>query len=301
MPDQVSSQEIPEPKVCFVIMPISDPEGYEPSHFKRVYLDIFKPAIEKAGFVPDRGDDNKGSNLIQLEILKRIINAPLAICDLSSRNPNVMFELGIRQAFDKPVVLVKEYGTPEIFDIHPLRYTQYHRARIYHEVLEDQNKIYEAITATIQDPTAINSIVRLMSLTDPAKLPDASEIQNNPLFQILLAEMGDIKAELRYAQNRIISTHRPGKKSSTDGLLILNQLKHANTLLHRMLNNNSFNPEDLNNISEIILNSEKYESLSNLPDGANNLLLENKHLLKVCNEVLDNNSTIGDYVQAKNA
>lgn len=38
--------------MCFVIMPISDPEDYEEGHFKRVYDDIFATAIREAGYTP---------------------------------------------------------------------------------------------------------------------------------------------------------------------------------------------------------------------------------------------------------
>ena len=85
-----------ENNTCFVIMPISDCEGYEPGHFLRVYEDIIKPAVERSGYTPQRADETKNSNLIQLDILKKLIDAPIAICDLSTRNPNVLFELGIR-------------------------------------------------------------------------------------------------------------------------------------------------------------------------------------------------------------
>lgn len=50
---------------CFVIMPISDVEGYEKGHFERVYKDVFVPAIQKAGFKPFRADEDKGASLIQ--------------------------------------------------------------------------------------------------------------------------------------------------------------------------------------------------------------------------------------------
>lgn len=51
-----------------------------------------------------------------------------------------MFELGIRQAIDKPVVLIQEKGTQKIFDIVPLRYLEYSKDMKYHEVLESQKK-----------------------------------------------------------------------------------------------------------------------------------------------------------------
>ena len=44
-------------KECFVIMPISDAEGYDKGHFTRVYYDIIKPAVESAGHKPIRADE----------------------------------------------------------------------------------------------------------------------------------------------------------------------------------------------------------------------------------------------------
>lgn len=123
---------------CFIIMPIADPEGYPSGHFQHVYDDIIQPSCAAVGISPIRADDVKATNLIHLDILKRLIDAPIAICDLSSRNPNVLFELGIRQAFDRPVVLIQEEKTPRIFDIGPIRYLEYSREMKYHEVLITQ-------------------------------------------------------------------------------------------------------------------------------------------------------------------
>lgn len=83
---------------CFVIMPISDQAEYEPNHFTLVYQDIIIPAIEKAGMTPVRADETKNTNLIQLDIIRKVIESDIAICDMSSKNPNVFYELGMRQA-----------------------------------------------------------------------------------------------------------------------------------------------------------------------------------------------------------
>ena len=117
-PEHEQKQVAAQPE-CFVIMPIGDSDGYDKGHFSKVYEDIFKPACEKSNFKPVRADEVKQTNLIHLDILQKLIDSPMAICDLSSRNPNVLFELGLRQAFDKPTVLVQENGTPKIFDIGP--------------------------------------------------------------------------------------------------------------------------------------------------------------------------------------
>ena len=185
---------------CFVIMPIADPEGYEKGHFKKVYEDILKVACDKAGFNPFRADQVKQTNLIHLDILQKLIDSPMAICDLSNRNPNVLFELGLRQAFDKPTVLVQEVGTPKIFDISPLRYTEYRKELKYREVLEDQNYIAEAILATKEATDkgeGINSIVSLLSLSSPASLKDVSDNDAAKMLQVVMSEMNDLRTDFR--------------------------------------------------------------------------------------------------------
>lgn len=160
---------------CFVIMPISDPEGYEKGHFKKVYEDIFKVAINNAGYCPVRADDVLQTNFIHLDILQKLIHSPMAICDLSSRNPNVLFELGLRQAFDMPTVLLQEFGTQKIFDIAPMRITDYKKELNYREVLSDQKTIESVIRATKEATDkgdGINSLINLLSLSNPAKLKE---------------------------------------------------------------------------------------------------------------------------------
>lgn len=186
-----------ENKDCFVIMPIADCDGYEKGHFAHVYDDIIKPAIDKTEFNAIRADEVKETNFIHLDILKKLIDAPIAVCDLSTRNPNVLFELGIRQAFGKPVVLIQEKGTPKIFDIAPLRYLEYSKEMKYHEVLESQKSLQEAIEATKAaegDSGNINSIVKLMALSSPAIIPNLDNSNKEVLaLDVMRSQMNDLK------------------------------------------------------------------------------------------------------------
>lgn len=93
-------------KTCFIIMPIADHPDYEAGHFNRVYEYLIKPACIKAGYHPYRADDSKASHMIMFDILKKIMDCDMAICDLSSKNANVFYELGLRQAFNKKLSLL---------------------------------------------------------------------------------------------------------------------------------------------------------------------------------------------------
>lgn len=132
-------------KICFVIMPISDKQGYPSGHFANVYEQIFKPAIADAGFEPYRVDEDALSSSIIQKIYDGLSKAKMAICDLSSANPNVLYELGIRHSFDLPVVLVKDEKTDFIFDISPINTIIYQSDRVYENVISARNTIKEAI------------------------------------------------------------------------------------------------------------------------------------------------------------
>lgn len=199
-----NTEELP---VCFILMPISDPEGYSPGHFKLVYENIFKPACNIAGYRAIRADDVAQTNLIQLDILQKLLDAPMVLCDLSAHNPNTLFELGIRQAFDKPVVLVQEIGTQPIFDISPMRYTQYRSDQKYQDVLEDQKEIAAAIVSTKEEfekGLGVNSIVKLLSLAKSATVAEPGE---EPLLNLvhteILALRQDVKASIDEVQKQV--------------------------------------------------------------------------------------------------
>lgn len=183
---------------CFVIMPISDPEDYEPGHFKCVYEDILIPAIKEAGYTPKRADDDKSSSMIQVNIIQDIIESPMAVCDLSSRNPNVLFELGIRQAFDLPVVLVQEEGTPRIFDISTINTIDYRKTLLYRCVIEDRKKIKEAILQTKDNNKGINSIVKLLG-KNPAEKKEG--IDDNALLYTMSNQIQSIMNKLYDLEN----------------------------------------------------------------------------------------------------
>lgn len=239
---------------CFIIMPIGDCDGYPSDHFHHVYHNIIKPSVESANFIPIRADEIKSTNLIHLEILKKLIEAPMVICDLSTRNPNVLFELGIRQAFDKPVVLIQEKGTPKIFDISPLRYLEYSKDMKYHEVLETQKelkKYIELTQSTTIDSENVNSIVRLMAIGSPATLPTLKRSDKNALtLEIIYSQMVELK---KMVEEIITQKTKPSKNTT------ISPTNFSNKSLIKILNefNSSISKNNLNKEHNKISYDEK--------------------------------------------
>jgi hypothetical protein len=103
---------------AFIIMPFSE-KGKESRHegfFNEVLNSLIKPACNAADFGVETARAH-GSDLIHHTIIRQLIEADLVIADLTDHNPNVLFELGIRIALDRPVLLIRAKGTPAIFDV----------------------------------------------------------------------------------------------------------------------------------------------------------------------------------------
>ncbi|MBU2864682.1 hypothetical protein KO489_12560 [Reinekea forsetii] len=130
---------------CFVMMPFREPYG-------GYYDKIYKPAIEKAGLKPVRADDEIfGTGKIIDQIWTGINSAKVLIAELTTRNANVFYELGLAHALEKPVVLVSSNEEDVPFDLNHIRV-------IYYDVTDPFwgqkliEKVSENILSAIKNP-----------------------------------------------------------------------------------------------------------------------------------------------------
>lgn len=163
--EQEGKESLPKEKACLVIMPVAESSPYESGHFRRVYEYIIKPACTRAGLVPYRLEDMQQGSQIVVNKLREVITAEIAICDLSSRNSEVLYELGIRQGFGLPTLLIKDTVTDKIFDIRGLL------DFVYDETLrvDRVNKTVEEIAETLlvmyeSKDIKTNSIISLLGI-----------------------------------------------------------------------------------------------------------------------------------------
>lgn len=103
---------------CFVAMP------FAPT-FQSEYIRVIKPAIEAIGLLAVRGDEVYSKPRIVDDIWKSIRQCRLVVAELSGRNPNVLYEVGLAQAIGKPVVFLTREEGDVPFDLKALRYLFY--------------------------------------------------------------------------------------------------------------------------------------------------------------------------------
>ena len=120
-PEKVPSPVVAkEPRVrefldtCFVMMPFGE-------WFDRYYAEIYVPAIKEAGFEPVRADELFTTGSVVEQIWEQIEKAKLLLADLSGKNPNVFYELGLAHAAKKPVVFTAAHLDDVPFDLRHLR------------------------------------------------------------------------------------------------------------------------------------------------------------------------------------
>lgn len=108
-------------KICFVIMGYgkkTDPTLGKTFDLDKTYHNIIKPAVITAGYECVRGDEVQESGLIDRSMYGLLIYSDLVIADITTFNPNAIYELGIRHAA-KPfsTIVMKEKDGNIPFDI----------------------------------------------------------------------------------------------------------------------------------------------------------------------------------------
>ena len=106
-----------DPKLISIMMPFDD-------SFSRVYMAV-KNAIEAEDYACCRADDFWMHSSIMQDIIELICTSKVVICDLSGKNPNVLYEAGIAHTLGKEVILITQHMNDVPFDLRPLRCITY--------------------------------------------------------------------------------------------------------------------------------------------------------------------------------
>lgn len=93
--------------------------------FAPVYAELIKPAIEGAKLASIRSDDLKATGFLFESIAAEIQRSQVIVGDLSTQNPNVLFELGYAAALGKEIVYLTQDGEDVPSDLAGQRYVRY--------------------------------------------------------------------------------------------------------------------------------------------------------------------------------
>jgi len=127
-------------KLCFVLMPFH-------KDFKKVYSDGIKPAVKKAKLQPKRADEIFTSTPVVQDIWESINKSTLLIADVTDRNPNVFYEVGLSHALPKRLIIITQKKQDVPFDIQHIRWIPYTNTKSGRRQLS--SKLHRAIKAEL--------------------------------------------------------------------------------------------------------------------------------------------------------
>lgn len=141
---------VTESLTCGLVMPISAIEGCSAEHWAEVKSIICDAvdAVEDLNFIPKLVSEQDDVGVIQKRIVQNIYSSDIVVCDVSCKNANVMFELGMRLAFDKPTILVKDDKTEFSFDTGVIEHLVYPRDLRFSRIVGFKKALSDKIIAT---------------------------------------------------------------------------------------------------------------------------------------------------------
>lgn len=138
-----------KPGLCFVLMPFRPP-------LDEIYDQIIKPTIETmCNMECRRADDIYSSKPVIGDIWEYIQKAEIIIADLTGKNPNVLYELGLSHALCKRVILLAPSTEDVPFDLRHFRFIIYEQSFNREKLAQDLSKAVSSICEeTINDEDA---------------------------------------------------------------------------------------------------------------------------------------------------
>ncbi|MDA5627069.1 MULTISPECIES: hypothetical protein [Agrobacterium] len=186
---------------CGIIMPIADMAGYEKGHWLRV-REVLDQAIQAANYVPRLVSESEDTGIIHANIVQNLYDDSIVVCDVSGKNANVMFELGLRLAFDKPTIIVKDDKTDYSFDTSPIKHIPYRADLRFDNVREFQEAVAKAVAATVEKKKSDPDYSPFLKHFHRVKI---TELQTEEVGsqQFILNQMQGIQKELARLSKKI--------------------------------------------------------------------------------------------------
>lgn len=164
-------------KRCFVVMGFGIKTDYATGQkldLDKSYRALIKPIVERKGLICKRADEIRHSGSIDLPMYQELLTADIVIADVSTANPNALYELGIRHALrPRTTIVISEKKLAYPFDLNHIKITSYTHlgdAIDYDEVMRFHKVLGDTIDAVLQDQNTDSPVYTFLSQLTPPSL-----------------------------------------------------------------------------------------------------------------------------------
>ncbi|QQP13035.1 hypothetical protein FJQ98_02885 [Lysinibacillus agricola] len=195
-------------------MPIAPMFDYTAEHWLEVKSIITQAVSQVADFKfkTDIVSNSDGEiDVIHKRIVQNLYNADIVICDISGRNPNVLFELGMRLTFDKPTIIIKDDKTDFIFDTGLIEHLTYPRDLRFNRIVKFQAELANAVIQTYKKSKNDPTYSTFLGNFGEFKVPALNQTPVSDVQQLILDEISSIRREVNS-----LKTNSPKRVSNDD-------------------------------------------------------------------------------------
>jgi hypothetical protein len=160
---------------CFVVMGFGMKTDYATGRkldLDKSYRLLVKPVIQEKGLECVRADEIWHSGAIDVPMYRELLTADVVIADLSTANPNALYELGIRHALrPRTTIVISENKLPYPFDLNHISIASYAHlgeAIDFDEVMRFRSVLGQKLEAVLNSEDTDSPVYTFLSdLTPP--------------------------------------------------------------------------------------------------------------------------------------
>ena len=165
-------------KVCFIVMGFGkkkDPDTNRTIDMDATYKRIIRPAVEASGCKCIRADEIVEAGIIDRSMYALLYYADVVIADISTFNPNAIYELGVRHTL-RPysTIIIKEDEGKIPFDIGHDRILNY--KHLGNEISDQEAKkcipqLRDLIKSVVAEPRTDSPYIHIFQILKSPKYP----------------------------------------------------------------------------------------------------------------------------------
>ncbi|MFI0474420.1 hypothetical protein ACGLWX_17050 [Halomonas sp. HMF6819] len=191
----------PQKKTAFIVTPIGNDNTSVRRATDGLIKSVLEPVLLEFDYESKASHQENDLGSISVKVIKHLLEDDLVIVNLSHLNANVMYELGIRHATGKPVILISDKDTELPFDTRDQRTIFYSNdmmggielTKRLHAILSDEQKLLSNESNPIY-MAAYDSVVTKSIMDKVNKASVSSEEKD--LVELVLSKMDKIEKNI---------------------------------------------------------------------------------------------------------
>lgn len=252
MADQTDDkQEADTVDQCGIIMPISGTATHSSQHWERVKT-LLHRAVTGAKLQPLDVWTNSAFDRITTRIVANIYSVPIAICDISGLNANVMLETGLRLASKRPTIIVADDKIEIPFDIRDFEVVTYPRDTNIIDMELFLGRLTKMITERLAADRAGTYKSFLGDVTIDVVEPHEREITIEQLFERRLDDIDRTLRDLTRTREGTVARTSFTPVSALDGMQPIHYDPYENQMPYRVHFRSQPPEAVMNRIREVI-------------------------------------------------